>query len=512
MSWFHSILFEQPDSAIASSPIDEPAFFADLNLDQVRESILSGRQEYELRPFFHAPLREPASVRYRHEIVRDLESSTARSSVEAFANRMRAVRDLLVRAEKSHYALQQQRLRLEAIDTYCEAVLSLAEGLAGAKLQSRGFQALLEYLRQHVQSQEFSSLVAETRSLLEDLAEIRYTLHIRGNHVRVGRYEGEADFSVEVEETFAKFRRGAAKSYLAKLDEWPQLNHVEAQILALVARLHPDVFGSLAAYCNRHRDFLDRTIGRFDREVQFYLAYLEYIEPLKAAGLEFCYPEVSAQSKDVGGLRTFDLALASKLVGEGSAVVGNDFQLSDAERILVITGPNQGGKTTFARMVGQLHHLAGLGLPVPGAEARLFLPDRLFTHFEREEELATLRGKLEDELIRVHEILAEATGDSLIVMNESFTSTTLADALFLGTELIGRLRDLDALCVYVTFIDELSSLSEATVSMVATVEADDPSLRTFKVIRRPADGLAYAAAIAHKYGLGYESLRERVAR
>jgi DNA mismatch repair protein MutS len=61
-------------------------------------------------------------------------------------------------------------------------------------------------------------------------------------------------------------------------------------------------------------------------------------------------------------------------------------------------------------------------------------------------------------------------------------------------------------------VDELSTLDQATVSMVSTVVPDDPAQRTYRLVRRSADGLAYAWAIAEKYGLSYETLRRRLAR
>ncbi|WP_409482704.1 MutS-related protein [Noviherbaspirillum sp. ST 5-3] len=475
------------------------------------EAATAGRQDYDLAPFFHTGLHERDAITYRQEVMRDLEDEHAMQMIRSFSQGMRAMREHLEQQKKFHYKYESERWFLRAVARYCDAVEGLARDLRLLKLQSRGMAAFRDYLLGSVQSAPFATLAGETRTLTSALSAICYCLVIEGDTVTVRPLGDEIDYTAEVERTFHKFRRDTVKDYRAKFDDRIGMNHIEAQVLDRVALLNPDAFAALDRYCVEHAGYLDRKIADFEREIQFYMGWLEYVAVVRQAGLHLCYPQMSDTSKEITGRDVFDLALAHKLVARKSAVVCNDFDLREPERIFVVSGPNQGGKTTFARMFGQLHYLASLGCPIPGSRARLFLFDRLFSHFEREEDIRNLHGKLEDDLVRIHGVLEQATPRSIIVINEIFSSTTLKDAVCLGKKVIARLSELDTLCVCVTFLDELASFNRKTVSMVSTVEPDNPAVRTYRIERRPADGLAYALAIAQKYRVTYDWLQKRIA-
>ncbi len=502
-------LLRPPGRAVTE--VEGSEHVSDLHLDQIVSGITSGREDRdELGNLLLLRSRDVQLIHHRHEVFRDLEDPAVWSALRQFSDSVREVLSHLAQAREMRVVEQRQGWSLDAVAIYCAAVRSLAASLRDARLGSAGMLGFREFLDTYAGSDEFGRLDAETGECKAVLAGVSYCAQIAGPRVTVTRYAGEPDYSEEIQSVFARFRQGSVRSYLVEYRLWPGMTRVGEEILALVVRLFPEEFALLRNFAERHRNFFDPDVLRFFRELQFFTAYRDYIDPLTAAGLAFCYPEVDAQSREELVEHTFDLALAKKLITEGGNVVPNDYRLAQGERIFVVSGPNQGGKTTFARTFGQLHHLAALGLPVPGQRARLFLCDRIFTHFQREEDSSLLAGKLESDLLDMQRTLALATTASIVIMNEVFSSTSLEDARFLGAEVMRKLIGKNCLGVFVSFIDELASLAPSVVSMISTIVPGDPSQRTFKVVRGPANGLAYALAIAEKYRLTYPQLLERI--
>lgn len=502
---YQSILFVQNTPDEISQGAD---FLKDLNINQIIETVLSGKEEYQLESFFHMPLKNTEDVLYRQEIVNELENQELYQSFVQFENEMRDIRKIVAQNENLSYPKIKERCLLEAVSQYCESVENLHQYLRNNRPKATGLWRFADFLSNYVESDDFEQLKCRTTETRTALDAVRYSLHIKGKRIEVQRYEESENYSTKLQKFFYKFQQEEVPVYQYQYKD-QDLNHIEANIIDLVSKLYPDAFGQLHSFVEENEDFILPGIQQFERELQFYISWMEYIKPMKEKGLNFCIPELSVSDKNIFGEGCFDLGLAVKLRYTDNPVVSNQFYLEGKERLLIVTGPNQGGKTTFARMIGQLHFFASLGLSVPGIKAKLFLADAIFTHFERQESQATLSGKLQDDVIRIHDVIKQASPSSLIIINEMFASTTLQDAVWLGQKVMEQISNLDALCIYVTFLEELSAFNEKTVSMVSTLEPESQT-RTYKIIRKPADGRAYATYIAKKYRLTYEEIVERM--
>ncbi len=507
-----SILFDR-SGPLPVLPDTPPPQLSDLDLDRVIAAVTAGEPEHGRTPltrFFRLPLTDAAEVRYRQDVYRDLERPSTRTVVDRWVATMGEVRASAELADSVSNRAERDGWALHGASLYVTAVTELRAGLAAAAPDSAALRRLLAHVDDYTHSPGFDAVRTDADATAAALAGVEYCVQIKGLQVKVRRYRGEADYGAEITEVFGRFRIDDPARIGAEPPSRPGLRGVEATVLDLVAYEHPDVFAELTRFRTRHAQYIDPTLDRFDDEVRFYLAFLDHVSMCAGAGLPFTLPVVTDVDCGLDVRDTYDLALAGSLVALGEPVVRNDLTLDPDERILVITGPNHGGKTALARAFGQVHYLAALGLPVPGTQARVGSFDELLTHFERGLDPTHALSRLEDDLLAVRHILDRATKRSVVVLNETFTSTSLADAAALGGALVKRLIDIGSRCAYVTFVDDIAEIEGPVVSMVATVAQNDPTIHTYRIERRRPASLAYAAAMARRHGLDHDTLVRRI--
>ena len=511
---YYSILFPTEESAQLPRRKEAPESFRDMNIDKILKPVIQENPELQLEEFFYTPLSDPAVIRYRQDIMKELMDPDKRMAIEGMVGQITFLRmfmdglrmKLTTDGKFTGKYLDMGHL-LENAALFSNVVSGLAAGVKKLELHSEGLKQFAVFMAEYSASDKFRQMQDWAARLRASFDKLQYCLYIKENLVRVAPYEEQEDYSVRVGELFARFRQGDVLDYRRKLKQDPVSENLENKILELLAHYHPEEFKDLTEFCKAYLHFDDDTLMRFAREVQFYFHWLDFLEPLKQAGLPFCFPVIHEKLDDLKALDCFDLALA---LDKPDKIVTNSFTLTAPEQILIVSGPNQGGKTTFARSFGQIHFLTSLGLMVPGREADVFLCDQVLTHFEREEDLANLSGKLQDDLIRLHAILEAATNKSIVIINEIFASTTLKDALQLGAHMLDALVEKGAPALVVTFLEELVDYGPQTVSMVTTVTNDEKHRRTFRLVRKAPDGQAFAMQIAAEHGLTFELLERRL--
>ena len=185
-------------------------------------------------------------------------------------------------------------------------------------------------------------------------------------------------------------------------------------------------------------------------ELGFYVAAMNLEDALNKIGEPTSMPIVDG---DFEYKNLYDSALALK---KGSSVIGNDHKKNF--KICVITGANQGGKTTYIRSLGQAYLLMQAGLFVNAEKLSLPIIYDLFSHFDKEEDKKLESGKFDDELRRFKMMLPSLKKNSLILLNESFQSTSEHEGSKIGFEIISALIDSGIRVILVTHMYDLSML------------------------------------------------------
>jgi hypothetical protein len=513
------------------------------------------------------------TIRYRQEVLEDLLRSPAlQSGAEDLLPRLASLRRYQMPRERGE-PLQEVAWRLGELEIYTECIGRLAallesggeppepgmatcgeseaeprSGSAGGREppRSRGLQRLAAAVRAIQGQPAFRSLVRELPELLSRIRAVRsITIGVNLDPdlqpreatllaVSPRRFHGGRDsllarlFGADREE-----ERGIAPLHRSPTAGGNGSGPLLAPLFRDLADVLRRVSGPVAAALQRYLGLNTRFLGAVAAELAFYLGAARLVRRLQARGLPMCQPELAPAEEGLCRLRcAYNLNLALRFAEQEEPadlrrrIVLNDIEFGPRGTVFVLTGPNRGGKTTYLQAIGIVQLLAQAGLYVPAEQARVSPVDGIYTHFPAEERPGTDAGRLGEEAARLSAIFTRATRRSLILLNESLSSTSPWESLHLARDVLRTLRALGARAVYTTHHHQLAAEADELnageawegriVSLVSLVDGHgggaEAARPTFRIVPAPPSGSSHAAEIARRYGISYGQLLEVLRR
>lgn len=491
-------------------------------------SEIFGLRNGSLTDFFTS---DPEVIAYRQAAFTDLSENPTLgkmlSEVYPILNDIGELRRLdsgLSQSGESYlYSITEIELYVSCIDTLYKGLVGAAKGI-----KSQAFQRLLDFACGLCESDYYRELNEKLESLASRIREVK-SVTIGVNLDRELRPVSAGVISVNSEQfksgrVLDKILRMSFKNdaftciaELSPLGKGQSENRQEALIGAFNASLE-EVFRSsvkgwrsiVGDYVMENTDFLLRLLP----EIEFVSRASELISRLSTReGCGICYPDLAPkEEKAFSAKELYNPRVALAIDGE---VVKNDFEFDANAGIYVLTGPNRGGKSVITVAVGAAQALSQLGLPVPAEAARISPVDAIFTHFPEGADDTIDKGRLGEECARLKEIFDLATPDSMILLDESLSSTGAYEASYIASEILSGFAVMRCRGIFSTHLHELAAavpeINERAGALgglrIDTLVAGiEEGQRSFKIHRTKPDGRSYARDIAEKYGLSFDTL------
>ncbi|ABQ47786.1 MULTISPECIES: MutS-related protein [Thermotoga] len=225
-------------------------------------------------------------------------------------------------------------------------------------------------------------------------------------------------------------------------------------------------------------EHVEKFLNKIREELAFYIGCLNLLEDVEKSKISFPDPK-PIDEDDVTAFRgLYDLSL---LLIKRNRVISNDLN-TRGKRVFFIMGANRGGKTTFLRSIGQAQLMMQAGMFVPASYFESNVCKGIFTHFKREEDPSLKRGKFEEELVRMNEIVLHLHRRSMVLFNESFSSTNEMEGSEVAYQIVRALLDSRVKVFYVTHVYELARRFTGDERvMFLQAERKPTGERTFKI-------------------------------
>jgi DNA mismatch repair ATPase MutS len=343
----------------------------------------------------------------------------------------------------------------------------------GGKFDSEGFTAFFAMIRKELDDEYFASIQNHLRELKFRKGVLISAELGRGN-------EGTNYILRKLQE---KNRNWMKRVFAPKTPIYTF--HIADQDIAggqALSRLRDRGINLVANAVAQSTEHLLNFFNMLHTELAFYIGCLNLYEQLVRMGEPVSFPlpmAVNERQHSFDGLYDICLALTMK-----QKVVGNDAK-ADNKDLMIITGANQGGKSTFLRSIGLAQLMMQCGMFVPAESFSANLCDGIFTHFKREEDITMKSGKLDEELSRMSEIADHLTSNSMLLFNESFAATNEREGSEIARQITSALLEKGTKVFFVTHLYEFArgfyeQKMENTIFLRAERQAD--GTRTFRLV------------------------------
>ena len=267
-------------------------------------------------------------------------------------------------------------------------------------------------------------------------------------------------------------------------------------------------------YILENADFLIKLMP----EIEFVVKGVELIKLIKENN-PLCFPRIMPMAEKAFNIKgIYNPVVATKV---SDKMVQNDFSFDNNGMFYILSGPNRGGKSVITCAVGLTFALCQLGLCVPCESAVISPVDGIFTHFPSGAEDTIDKGRLGEECARLDEIFDYVTEYSLILLDESLSSTGSYEASYIASEILCGISMVKCRGIFSTHLHELSSMidginercqKEGGAKIDTLVAGMEEGQRSFKIVRKKPDGKSYAKDIADKYGISYEHIMKKITK
>lgn len=506
----------------------------DLGLSQICEMAIDDKEEREFLLEKMAQMNiNYKDIIYRQEIFNDLYQND-----ELVKKMSDALLSLKTLSDLQKYRVncpnEKQNIwtminYLKELEVYIDAMETLMHSFDCCQLHSSGLTFLKEMIEAIYKESGFTILKNDIKRLTDDVSKIKsLTLGVNLDEnlnplevIMTSINENKVPDNVGIMNGFMEFVRKSAAvnngdfKLVYGMKKTP-LTERDSIMLDLTQRIEK-VLGSMVRKIQKtlaqYVDLRGYQILKIVPELKMYINIVGMLKKLQYAGFSITMPNVTIEDKGKLMMKgVYNIRLALNMLANNKDMVVNDLAFDANHNIFILTGPNRGGKTIFTQAVGQAVILMHLGAYVPCSSMSGDIVEGIFTHFPADENDTLSYGRLGEESIRINKIVKDMRKNSLILLNETYATTSFSDGLYMATDLVRFLKLQNVKCIYNTHMHELAASVDklnnfegngVIASLVMQIVEGN---RLYKAeIQKPTSN-SYARDIAEKYGVTFEQM------